>query len=155
MTEKSDRPAKIDRAKITRVFLSTDKAAIAPEELNQLFINADFPVRSLDKLALAVQHSLFCVAARSIRDKTLVGFVRATSDGVFNTTIWDLVVEPGLANQEATKILLLTRLKREVKKVIPNCAISMLVKPQDQDLLRQMKFAEDKTGIRAMMLAKP
>ncbi|MEO1295355.1 MAG: hypothetical protein AAFW75_06040 [Cyanobacteria bacterium J06636_16] len=152
MPEKSNRSANSSRRKITRVFLSTDKQAIAPEELNQLFVQANFPVRAPDKLALALQHSPFCVIARSIREKTLVGFVRATSDGVFNTTIWDLVVAPSLPNGEATKILLLTRLKREVTKVIPNCAISMLANPWDQELLRQMKFVEDKKGIRAMAL---
>ena len=152
MPKKPDRPAKITRSKFTRVFLSTNKQSISPEELNHLFQKAGFPIRTLDKLTLALQHSLFCVTARSIREKALVGFVRATSDGVFNTTVWDLVVEPTLPNKDATKTLLLMRLKREVKKVIPNCAISMLANPQDYDLLRQMKFTEDRKGIRAMVL---
>ncbi|MEO1404298.1 MAG: GNAT family N-acetyltransferase [Cyanobacteria bacterium J06635_1] len=135
-----------------RIFTSTDKREIALEELNRLFEKAGFLSRPLDKLDRALEHSLFCVAARSLREKTLVGFVRATSDGVFNTTVWDLVVDPCLPNQDATKKLLMTRLKREVVKVVPSCAISTLANPQDYELFRQMSFDEDKKGIRAMAL---
>lgn len=152
MPERFDRPGRSPSQKPTRIFLSTDKDAIAPDELNQLFTRAGLPIRDLAKLAVALQHSPFCVAARSFRDKTLVGFIRATSDGVFNTTVWDLAVDRSLANQTATKSLLITRLKREVKKVIPACAISVFADPCDYDVLRQANFAEDSKGIQAMAL---
>ncbi|NET52694.1 MAG: hypothetical protein F6K09_29655, partial [Merismopedia sp. SIO2A8] len=86
------------------------------------------------------------------KTKKLVGFVRATGDGVFNATVWDLVVDPSLPNQDGLKMLLLARLKQEVKKTIPNCAISMLANAEDIEVLEKMDFDEDERGIRAMAL---
>lgn len=110
------------------------------------------PVRALEKLAIALQHSTLCISARTFREKNLVGFVRATSDGVFNLTLWDLVVAPSLPNRETAMQLMLTRLQREAVKIVPNCAISAFVREADHDLLRRMNFTEDKKGIRAMVL---
>lgn len=123
-----------------------------PEELNQLFGRANLPVRNLEKLEIALQHSMFCVTARTFKEKELVGFVRATSDGVFNTTVWDLAIDRNLPNQEATAKLLLTRLQREAAKIVPNCAISVFASAQAYDWFQQMNFVEDKKGIRAMIL---
>lgn len=139
-------------SKPTRVFFSIDKGEIAPATLNQLFRKAGLPTQPTDKLAIALHHSLLCVAAWTFGEKKMVGFVRATGDGVFNATLWDLVVDPTVTNPEGTKTLLLNRFKREITKVVPNCTISMMANPQDHRLLRLVNFAEDKTGIRAMAL---
>lgn len=139
-------------SKPTRVFFSIDKGAIAPATLNQLFRKAGLPVQPPDKLAIALQHSLLCMGAWSFGKKQLVGFVRATGDGVFNATLWDLVVDPSVTNPDATKTLLMNRLKREITKIVPNCTISMMAAPQDYRLLRLANFSEDKTGIKVMAL---
>ncbi len=139
-------------SKPTRVFFSIDKAAIAPATLNQLFQKAGLPVQPVDKLAIALHHSLLCIAAWTFREKQMVGFVRATGDGVFNATLWDLVVDPNVTDPDATKTLLLNRFKREIVKVVPNCTISMMASPQDHRLLRLVNFTEDRTGITAMAL---
>lgn len=152
MSEKSDYAA-ASTAKSPRIFLSIRQQGLAPEELNQLFSQSGLPVRPPDKLAIALQHSLFCITARTFKEKSLVGFVRATSDGVFNITVWDLVVMPALPNPKAIAGLLMARLQREAVKVVPNCAISAFANPQDQDWLHQMNFSEDHKGIRAMILA--
>jgi hypothetical protein len=139
-------------SKPTRVFFSIDKGAIAPATLNQLFRSAGLPTQPVDKLAIALQHSLLCMGAWSFGEKKLVGFVRATGDGVFNATLWDLVVDPSITNPDATKTLLMNRLKREITKLVPNCTISMMAAPHDYQLLRLANFAEDKTGIKVMAL---
>ncbi|MGD1906107.1 MAG: hypothetical protein ACFB0C_08955 [Leptolyngbyaceae cyanobacterium] len=139
-------------SKPTRVFFSTDKGAVSPAELNQLFRKAGLPAQPVDKLAIALQHSLLCLAAWTFGEKKLAGFVRATGDGVFNATLWDLVVDPNVTHPDATKTLLMNRLKREMNRIVPNCTISMMANPQDHHLLRLVNFAEDKTGIKAMAL---
>jgi hypothetical protein len=139
-------------SKPTRVFFSIDRGAVSPATLNQLFRKAGLSMQPTDKLAIALQNSLLCIAAWTFREKKLVGFVRATGDGVFNATLWDLAVDPGVTNPDATKTLLMNRLKREITRVVPNCTISMMANPKDHRLLRLVNFGEDKTGIKAMAL---
>ncbi|MGK7873818.1 MAG: hypothetical protein AB4426_11060 [Xenococcaceae cyanobacterium] len=143
--------SRLTRTKASRVYTSTNKQVI-PEELNQLFAKAGLPVRDLNKLKTALQNSLLCVTARLLRDRAMVGFVRATGDGVFNLTVWDLVVDPSLPNRETTKKLLLERLKQEIKRTAPQCGVSIFADSQDFKLLDQANFTEDQKGIRAMVL---
>lgn len=64
------------------------------EQLVQLFQAAAFWAqdRSRDDMATAIAHSYPVVTAWD-RD-VLIGFARATSDGVFRATIWDVVISP-------------------------------------------------------------
>lgn len=152
MTANLSRSVQLSSTRAPRIFTSADKRKVVPEELNHLFVNVGQPPRNLDKLTIALQNSLLCVTARLFSDQRLVGFVRVCGDGVFNATVWDLVVDPRLPNVEETKTQLIIRLKREIKRTLPHCAVSMFVNPQDLHLLSQAKFAEDETGIRAMGL---
>ncbi|MEM9093129.1 MAG: hypothetical protein AAGC93_30925 [Cyanobacteria bacterium P01_F01_bin.53] len=140
------------QAKSFRIFTSIALDEMNPEELNQLFIKAGQPRRNLDKLRKALKYSVLCVAALSFRDQKLLGFVRATGDGAFNITLWDLVVDPQLEDRDAVKRLLLKRVKQEVKKSGLQCAISIFAHPSDSALLQQARFAEDAAGITDMAL---
>lgn len=63
-------------------------------QLQQLFDRAAFWARgrSLEDLAIAINHSHPVI---SVWDgQCLVGFARATSDGVYRATIWDVVIHP-------------------------------------------------------------
>jgi N-acetylglutamate synthase-like GNAT family acetyltransferase len=63
-------------------------------QLQQLFDHAAFWARnrSLEDLAIAINHSSPVI---SVWDgQRLVGFARATSDGVYRATIWDVVIHP-------------------------------------------------------------
>ena len=152
MTANISRSVHLSAAKAPRFFTSADKREVVPEDLNNLFVRAGQPLRNVDKLKIALKHSLLCVTARLISDKMLVGFVRVSGDGIFNATVWDLVVDPNLPNREDAKTQLIVRLKREIKRTLPHCAVSMFVNPQDYQLLGLANFAEDETGIRAMAL---
>jgi hypothetical protein len=138
--------------KAPRIVISTHKRELQPEEINQLLVNVGLPPRDPDKLMVALSHSLLCVSARLLKDKRLVGFARASGDGVFNVTIWDFLVDPQLVDREATKRLLLERLKREIKRSVPYCSVSIFAQFRDLSLLYQANFAEDEKGIRAMIL---
>jgi GNAT superfamily N-acetyltransferase len=48
--------------------------------------------RSLEDLATALGHSQAVIGVWD--DEILVGFARATSDGVYRATIWDVVIHP-------------------------------------------------------------
>ena len=152
MTANISRSVQLSSSKAPRIFTSADKREVIPEELNHLFVKAGQPLRNLDKLKIALQNSLLCVTARLIRDRGMVGFVRVSGDGVFNATVWDLVVDPSLPNGEDAKTQLIVRLKREIKRTLPHCAVSMFANPQDFHLLGLANFGEDETGIRAMAL---
>lgn len=69
---------------------------------------------------------------------------------MFQATIWDLLVDPTLSQPEATKHLILERLKREVKQQFPKCCISIFSLAGDQKLLYNLGFKEDEKGIKAM-----
>ncbi|MGC1307264.1 MAG: GNAT family N-acetyltransferase [Phormidesmis sp.] len=69
----------------------------SPSQLNQLcdlFKLAAFwaQARSPRGMAQAIAHSKPVVAAWD--DDQLIGFARATSDGLFRATIWDVVIHP-------------------------------------------------------------
>lgn len=48
--------------------------------------------RSLEELAIAIHHS--CPVISVWHFDKLIGFARATSDGIFRATIWDVVIHP-------------------------------------------------------------
>ena len=137
-------------AKASRVITSNDRYSISIEELNQLFVKTGQPPRSPAKLTIALKHSLACVSARLLREKTLVGFARLGGDGVFQATVWDLLVDPASPHPQATKHLIIERLKREVKLQFPKCCISIFSPLEEQPLLQDLGFKEDEKGIRGM-----
>jgi ribosomal protein S18 acetylase RimI-like enzyme len=64
------------------------------EQLRALFQVAAFWARDrhLDDLAIALENSTPVISAWD--GARLVGFARATSDGIYRATIWDVVVHP-------------------------------------------------------------
>lgn len=71
--------------------------AFAPHQLNQLCdlfkLAAFWPeARRPSEMAKAIAHSNPVVTAWD--DEQLIGFARATSDGIFRATIWDVVIHP-------------------------------------------------------------
>ncbi len=64
------------------------------DQLIRLFKAAAFWAqdRSSEDMAIAVAHSFPMVTAW--HGDRMIGFARATSDGVFRATIWDVVIDP-------------------------------------------------------------
>jgi ribosomal protein S18 acetylase RimI-like enzyme len=67
-------------------------SAIDFQQLKALFECSAFwaAERSMDDMQIAVEHSNPVITAWD--DDRLIGFARATSDGVFRATIWDVVI---------------------------------------------------------------
>ncbi|NEO82627.1 hypothetical protein [Moorena sp. SIO4G3] len=144
-------PNSLSQAKAPRVYTRTNEPGI-PAELNQLFTKAGLPARDVSKLNVAIRHSLLWVTARLLKTHAMVGFIRASGDGIFNITIWDLVVDPTFPNVDGAKTLLIERLKREIRQSSPHCSVSIFANAQDIQLLNKANFAKERKGIQGMVL---
>lgn len=74
--------------------VGTGSRQINLEELQALFQDTAFWAqdRKLEDWAIALQNSRPIVTAWD--DNRLIGFARATSDGIYRATIWDVAVHP-------------------------------------------------------------
>lgn len=87
-------------ARALRLGLGPDlKPVQAIQQLQHLMNGNAFWARErpLHHLRRMVKHSAVCVTAW--QGTTLVGFGRATSDGIYRATIWDLVVDSEVAGR--------------------------------------------------------
>jgi ribosomal protein S18 acetylase RimI-like enzyme len=76
------------------IIFQTDRAKVEPIALQQLLSRAAFwaQARSIEDLNIALSNSEPVVSAWD--GAKLVGCARATSDGIYRATIWDVVVDP-------------------------------------------------------------
>ncbi len=79
--------------------LSTRKEDLLAVEIQDLFDAGAFWAqgRRIEDIELMIQMSNPVVSARI--DNRLVGFARATGDGVYRAVIWDVVVDPACQGQ--------------------------------------------------------
>jgi ribosomal protein S18 acetylase RimI-like enzyme len=78
----------------TEVKFSDRKSEIDVYQLQELFNFAAFWAkgRSIEDMGIAIANSQPVI---SVRDRErLIGFARATSDGIYRATIWDVVIHP-------------------------------------------------------------
>ncbi|MBW4698088.1 MAG: GNAT family N-acetyltransferase [Aphanocapsa lilacina HA4352-LM1] len=89
----SSRPS-VSQTTAPAITLSFDAASVEPIQLQQLFDTGAFWARNREvgKIERMLACSNPVVAAYA--ESRLVGFARATSDGAFRATIWDVVVHP-------------------------------------------------------------
>ena len=139
------------KQKSPRIYISTDKEGIV-EALNNLLIKTGNPPRDPEKMQLALRNSLLCFRAKLFQDKSTIGFIRATGDGIFHASIWDLVVDPDFPNQNQIRKLLIERLQRDIKRIYPQCVVSRFAPPEELELLSEINFIEDYKGICPMAL---
>jgi len=111
----TDEPGVVLTPPTPRLFLSTNAAHVDPSELNELLLSsAKTPPRNPAKLRIALDNSYCVVAlfadlsggdesvATDVSDAAfpegldLVAFARATSDGAFTATLWDVCVHPDI-----------------------------------------------------------
>ena len=105
------------------------------DELNKLFASVGFPQRDPVRLTRALEHSHLIVwviadeadEARCTRPGQCVGFARATSDKVFNATIWDVVVSPSWQRRGIGRAMVERLVQRLVREDI--CNVSLYAEP--------------------------
>ena len=91
----------------SQVFFSTDRD-LNVYELEELCDIVGWSRRPLRKVKKALQNSFIVVSMWEVRGATkrMIGFARATSDGAFNATVWDVVVHPDFQGQRLGKWLI-------------------------------------------------
>lgn len=101
----------------TQIQFSDRKSEIDLDQLQQLFNLSAFWAkdRSIEDLSIAIANSDPVI---SVYDgEQLVGFARATSDGIYRATIWDVVIHPdyrgrGLGSKLVETVLSHPRMRR-------------------------------------------
>jgi len=77
---------------------------ISPEEVQQIYLSVGWQYRKSSEIKEAIKRSFLVTSAWL--DGMLVGFARATGDGIFSVTIWDVVVKPDFQKLGIGKLLL-------------------------------------------------
>jgi aralkylamine N-acetyltransferase len=119
-------------------------------ELEELCDAVGWSRRPLRKVRKALQNSFIVVSMWELRGSTrrLIGFARATSDGAFNATIWDVVVHPDFQSQRMGKALMKYMIKKIRSEDISN--ITLFADPHVVGFYGGMGFVEDPEGIKGM-----
>ena len=131
------------------IYISTGKN-INLYELEQLCDSVGWVRRPLKKVKTAIDHSFItiCLFHKSHNTKKLIGFARATSDKVFNATIWDVVIHPdfqgkGLGKALMDQIILHLR-------YADISTITLFADPQVVSFYRNIGFMTDPDGVKGM-----
>jgi ribosomal protein S18 acetylase RimI-like enzyme len=119
-------------------------------ELEELCDAVGWARRPLRKLRKALQNSFVVVSMWEVRGKTrrMIGFARATSDGAFNATIWDVVVHPDFQGKQMGKALMKYVIKKIRSEDISN--ITLFADAHVVGFYDGMGFVEDPEGIKGM-----
>jgi N-acetylglutamate synthase-like GNAT family acetyltransferase len=83
----------------TQIQFSDRKSGIDLEQLQQLFSLSAFwaKERNLEDLEIAIANSEPVITVWN--REQLIGFARATSDGIYRATIWDVAIHPDYQKQ--------------------------------------------------------
>nr|YP_010904201.1 hypothetical protein REQ04_pgp175 [Catenella fusiformis]WCH57452.1 hypothetical protein [Catenella fusiformis] len=138
-----------NRGKKVDIYLTTDKN-INLYELEQLCDSVGWVRRPLKKIKAAIDHSFItvCLFYRTGEKKKLVGFARATSDTVFNATIWDVVVHPDFQRKGLGKILI-DQVVLQLRGA-DITTITLFADPQVVSFYRNLGFVTDPDGVKGM-----
>ena len=81
----------------SQILFSDAKSEIDLSQLQELFSNGAFwaKERNIEDLTEAIKNSEPVIAVWN--KQQLIGFARATSDGIYRATIWDVVIHPDIA----------------------------------------------------------
>nr|YP_009511591.1 hypothetical protein [Melanthalia intermedia]AXI97468.1 hypothetical protein [Melanthalia intermedia] len=119
-------------------------------DLENLCDSVGWVRRPLRKVQLAIENSFLTVSLfhehKSAR--RLIGFARATSDTVFNATIWDVVVHPEFQGQGLGRILMNQLIKQLRYSDIST--ITLFADPQVISFYKHLGFVVDPDGVKGM-----
>ena len=112
------------------------------EQLMELFQQAAFWAsdRTAEDMAIAIAHSHPVVTAWD-HDR-LVGFARATSDGIYRATIWDVVIHPDYQGEGLGRKLVETVLSHPLVSRIERV---YLMTTHQQTFYQRIGFQENQT----------
>ncbi|KAG2486396.1 hypothetical protein HYH03_014973 [Edaphochlamys debaryana] len=123
-------------------------------ELNELFEKVGFPKRDPERLKVALENTYHVIWVRAAkqsrlaRQGQLIGFARATSDGVLSATVWDVAVSPAFQRSGLGRALMERLTKKLVEDGIPT--ITLYAEPQVVAMYEKLGYVRDPDGIRGM-----
>lgn len=112
-----------------------------------------WPRRPIHKVEAALANS-FLVATLTIEmpgsemPGRLVGLARCTSDGAFNATIWDVLVDPEFQGQGLGKALMCQMVRTLLAREITN--ITLFADSKVVDFYKALGFEADPCNIKGM-----
>jgi len=131
-----------------------DSVLPTPAELNDLFERVNFPRRSEERWRTALQHTHVLVLVRATRKSRwaslgeTLAFARATSDAVFNATVWDVVVTPSWQSIGLGRAVMERLVAHLLAQEITN--ISLYAEPRVIRLYEKLGFELDPAGSKGM-----
>nr|WGH12799.1 hypothetical protein Ycf52 [Echinothamnion sp.] len=131
------------------IYLTTNKN-INLDELEKLCDSVGWVRRPLKKVELALKNSFLIVSLFYYKKNTkkLIGFARVTSDGAFNATIWDVVIDPKFQRQGLGKALMNEVIKQLRKHDIST--ITLFADPEVIKFYKHIGFIIDPDGVKGM-----
>jgi aralkylamine N-acetyltransferase len=126
--------------------ISCDKN-VAAKSLQDLCASVGWARREPAMIEKSLRNSIAVVTAW--RDDRLIGFARATGDGVFNATIWDVVVHPNCQGLGIGQLIMRALLEElDAAKVQ---LVTLLAEPGQERFYRRFGFITDAANLRGMV----
>ncbi|KAI5068211.1 hypothetical protein GOP47_0016556 [Adiantum capillus-veneris] len=138
----------------------SSNVAVNVQELEQLCLKVGWPKRAQSKVEAAIKNSFMVASLSLVRESSqpdgrpnevkreLIGMARATSDHVFNATIWDVLVDPCYQGQGLGKALVEQMVRALLRRNIGN--ITLFADSQVVDFYKNLGFEADPEGIKGM-----
>lgn len=131
---------------LSSIKISYDKN-VSAHAVQDLCSSVGWVRRDLTLIQKSLQNSVAVVTAWD--GENLIGFARATGDGIFNATVWDVAVRPdhqGIGVGQLVVHALLEELDRE--KIL---LITLLAEPGQERFYKKFGFITDPANLRGMV----
>lgn len=140
-------------------------AVVDANELENLCDKVGWPKRPIEKVEAALANS-YLVASLTLEEikeserdggdalepcgqaRKLIGLARCTSDGAFNATVWDVLVDPEFQGKGLGKTIVERLVRTLLRKGITN--ITLFADEKVVSFYKQLGFQADPEGIRGM-----
>jgi ribosomal protein S18 acetylase RimI-like enzyme len=119
---------------------------ISAEAVQQLYLSVGWQFRDCFEIKKSIDRS-YLVASAWLRD-SLVGFARATGDGIYSVTIWDFAIKPSFQKRGIGKLLLNSMLQKLNSQNIP--LITLYSELDKKNFYSKLGFECDSKKIIAM-----
>lgn len=145
---------------ISEKIIFSSGEAVDVHELEALCLKVGWPRRAPTKVEAALKNSFMVASLHLLRElptadgdsmevkRELIGMARATSDHVFNATIWDVLVDPLYQGQGLGKALVEQMVRALLRRNIGN--ITLFADSQVVDFYKNLGFEADPEGIKGM-----
>jgi ribosomal protein S18 acetylase RimI-like enzyme len=154
--------SKVDASGKTKAIVFSTTATLDVLEVERLCEAVGWPERPREKIKRALENSFMVATLYEVdidpdtgnRGDTskgrLIGCARATSDHVFNATLWDIIVDPAYQGVGLGKALVTSMIRSLLARDVANVTLFA-----DQDVIpfyRALGFIIDPEGIKGMFL---